>query len=56
VELYQKTHRLIAQEQKLIAINKSLEAEINERKNSEEKVNALNLQLLQNIDKAGRCQ
>ncbi|HYV93355.1 MAG TPA: response regulator [Chitinophagales bacterium] len=51
VELYQKTHRLIAQEQKLIAINRNLEAEISERKSSEEKVNALNLQLLQNIDK-----
>lgn len=51
VELYQKTHRLVAQEQKLVAINKNLEAEINERKNSEEKVKALNLQLLQNIDK-----
>lgn len=51
VELYRKTHQLIAQEQKLIAINKSLENEINERKYSEEKVKALNLQLLQNIDK-----
>ena len=51
VELYQKTHRLIAQEQKLITINKNLEAEIIERKSSEEKVKALNLQLLQNIDK-----
>src|SRR5689334_5927852 len=51
VELYRKNHQLIAQEQKLIAINKSLEAEIGERKNSEEKVKALNLQLLQNIDK-----
>lgn len=51
VELYRKTHQLIAQEQKLIAINKSLENEIHERKNSEEKIKALNLQLLQNIDK-----
>jgi len=51
VELYRKNHQLIAQEQKLIAINKNLENEINERKNSEEKINALNLQLLQNIDK-----
>src|ERR1700722_20124811 len=50
VELYQKTHKLIAQEQKLIAINKNLENEINERKNSEEKVRALNLELLRNID------
>lgn len=51
VDLYRKTHQLIVQEQKLIAINKSLENEINERKLSEEKVNALNLQLLKNIDK-----
>ncbi|HUR29797.1 MAG TPA: response regulator [Saprospiraceae bacterium] len=51
VDLYRKTHQLIVQEQKLIAINKSLENEVNERKLSEEKVNALNLQLLKNIDK-----
>lgn len=51
VELYRKNHRLMMQEQKLTAINKSLEAEINDRKISEEKVKALNLQLLQNIDK-----
>lgn len=51
VDLYRKTHQLIAQEQKLIAINKSLENEINERKHSEEKIKALNLQLLKNIDK-----
>src|SRR3982751_1872700 len=51
IDLYKKNHQLIAQEQKLIAINKNLEAEISERKNSEEKIKALNLQLLQNIDK-----
>ncbi len=51
VELYKKNHKLLAQEQKLIAINKNLEAEINDRKISEEKIKALNLQLLQNIDK-----
>jgi len=51
VDLYRKNHQLIAQEQRLISINKNLEAEITERKNSEEKVKALNLQLLQNIDK-----
>jgi signal transduction histidine kinase len=51
IDLYIKNHQLLAQEQKLIAINKSLEAEINERKNSEEKIKALNLQLLKNIDK-----
>jgi signal transduction histidine kinase len=51
VELYKQNRKLIAQEKKLIAINKSLEEEINEHKISEEKVKALNLQLLQNIDK-----
>jgi len=51
IELYKKNHKLLAQEQKLIAINKSLENEINERKLSEERVKTLNLQLLQNIDR-----
>ena len=51
VDLYRKNHQLIAQEQKLIAINKSLEVEINEHKMSEEKIKALNLELLKNIDK-----
>lgn len=51
VELYRKTHQLIVQEQKLIAINKNLESEIAVRKASEEKVKALNLELLKNIDK-----
>ena len=51
IDLYRKNHQLIAQEQKLIAINKNLEAEVTERKNSEEKIKGLNLQLLQNIDK-----
>ena len=51
VDLYQKTHQLMIQEQKLITINKSLENEIQEHEKSEEKIKALNLQLLQNIDK-----
>jgi len=51
IELYRNNRTLVAQEQKLISINKSLENEINERKNSEEKVTALNLQLLQSIDR-----
>lgn len=51
VELYRKTQQLVAQEQKLITINKSLENEIKEHKLSEEKIKALNLKLLQNIDK-----
>src|SRR5689334_8016931 len=45
VDLYRKTHQLLAQEQRLIAINKNLESEIAERKSSEEKIKALNLQL-----------
>jgi len=48
-DLYQKNHRLIAQEQKLKAINKNLENEIKERKASEDKVIELNRQMLENI-------
>ncbi|MDQ3017486.1 MAG: response regulator, partial [Bacteroidota bacterium] len=44
VDLYRKNFQLIQQEQKLIAINKSLEIEITEYKMSEEKVKALNLE------------
>ncbi len=51
IELYQKNHQLALQEQKLIAINKSLENEIKERTVSEDNVKELNLMLLQNIDK-----
>ena len=50
VDLYTKNHQLIAHEQKLIAINKSLENEISERKASEEKIKELNKKLLENID------
>ena len=49
VDLYRKTHQLMTQEKKLIATNKSLGIEIQERKNSEEKVISLNKQLLDNI-------
>jgi signal transduction histidine kinase len=51
IELYRKNAQLLAQEQRLIAINKNLELEIQERKASEEQVSALNLQLLQNISR-----
>jgi signal transduction histidine kinase len=51
VELYRKNQRLIAQEQKLVAINRSLELEISERIASEEKVTELNRQLLENISR-----
>lgn len=48
-ELYRKNRQLITQEQKLVGINKNLEIEINERKNSEQKVSILNKKLLENI-------
>ncbi|MFL5764107.1 MAG: response regulator [Bacteroidia bacterium] len=50
VDLFRKNHLLLAQEQRLKAINKNLEMEIRERKASEEKVIELNKQLLKNID------
>jgi signal transduction histidine kinase len=49
VELYKKNHQLVMQEQKLTAINKSLEIEIKDRIASEAKVKELNKQLLENI-------
>jgi light-regulated signal transduction histidine kinase (bacteriophytochrome) len=51
VDLYKKNHRLIAQEQKLVTINKSLEMEIKDRKASEEKITELNRRLLENVDR-----
>lgn len=49
IDLYRKNRQLLAQEQRLVAINKSLEMEVKERKSSEEKVKHLNRQLLENI-------
>lgn len=49
-DLYRKNHLLMAQEQKLIAINRNLEIEIKDRIASEAKVNELNKKLLQNIN------
>ncbi|HEX8040604.1 MAG TPA: response regulator [Chryseosolibacter sp.] len=49
IDLYRKNRQLLAQEQRLVAINRSLELEIKERKASEEKVKHLNRQLLENI-------
>jgi len=49
IDLYKKNHRLIAQEKKLLQSNEMLAKEIEERKKSEEQVNQLNLQLLDNI-------
>ncbi|WP_317043498.1 sensor histidine kinase [Chitinophaga sp. YR627] len=48
VELYRKTQSLIAQEQKLLNTNASLQREIEEKEASELKVRELNRQLLQN--------
>jgi signal transduction histidine kinase len=50
VDLYKKNHMLMAQEQKLKAINRSLEIEIKDRIASEEKVKELNKKLLKNIE------
>lgn len=50
VELYNKNHQLLAQEQKLIAANRKLEIEIQERRNSEEQVIRLNDQLVEKIN------
>lgn len=48
VELYQKTHQLLNHERKLLAANRKLEKEVEERKQKEEKIRLLNEQLLEN--------
>lgn len=48
VELYRKNHQLQQHEKKLLAANRSLQKEIEERKASEEKVRSLNAQLVEN--------
>lgn len=48
VELYQKTNQLLNHEQKLLAANKKLAREVEERKLKEEKIRLLNEQLLSN--------
>jgi signal transduction histidine kinase len=48
VELYQKTHELLNHERKLLAANRKLENEVEERKLKEEKIRLLNEQLLEN--------
>lgn len=50
VDLYKKNSQLLQQERKLIAINQSLQTEINERKASEEKITELNKMLLTTIE------
>ena len=49
-ELFRKNHELREQEQKLAAANKLLEKEIQDRIQSEAKVNHLNLQLVENVN------
>jgi len=49
VELYRKNRQLQLQEQKTAEANKQLEKEVQDRIRSEEKVNLLNKQLLENI-------
>jgi len=48
VELYRKNHQLQMQEKRLLSTNKSLQKEIEERKSSEQKVQLLNKQLIDN--------
>jgi len=48
VELYRKNHQLAAHEKQLLAANRSLQKEIEDRKFSEEKVKLLNKQLITN--------
>ncbi len=48
VELYRKNHQLMQHEKKLLAANRSLQKEIEERKASEEKVKQLNAKLVEN--------
>ena len=48
VELYRKNQQLLLHEKKLLAANKSLQKEIEERKATEEKISLLNKQLVRN--------
>lgn len=48
VELYRKNQQLLLHEKKLLATNRSLQKEIEERRTSEEKIRLLNQQLVNN--------
>ena len=50
IDLYKKNQQLVLQEKKLMAINKTLQNEISERKSSEEQIIELNKELIKNID------
>ncbi|MEO8172694.1 MAG: response regulator [Sediminibacterium sp.] len=51
IDLYKKNQQLLLQEEKLKAINRNLQSEINDRKHSEEKIIELNKELITNIDR-----
>ena len=55
VNLYRAKSMLVEQESKLKAINDKLNAEINDRKASEEKVRYMNFQLIEKIDQLERA-
>ncbi|MGN6541213.1 MAG: sensor histidine kinase [Ginsengibacter sp.] len=48
VELYRKNEQLLSHEKRLLAANKSLQKQIEEGKRSQEKINLLNKQLIEN--------
>ena len=48
VELYRKNEQLLSHEKRLLAANKSLQKQIEEGKRSQEKINLLNKQLVEN--------
>lgn len=51
IDLYKKNQQLLLQEERLKAINKNLQNEINERKASEERIIELNKELINNVDR-----
>ena len=50
IDLYKKNQQLLLQEKKLLAINKTLQNEISERRASEQQIIELNKELIKNID------
>src|ERR1700712_3910562 len=50
IDLYKKNQQLLLQEKKLLAINKTLQNEISERRASEQQIIDLNKELIKNID------
>jgi response regulator RpfG family c-di-GMP phosphodiesterase len=56
IDLYKKNQQLILQEKKLLAINKTLQNEISERRASEEQIIELNKELIKNTRRARKSQ